>query len=75
MMLDALVCQVESLVGPEICGSSIFRLRPKVPGYLRGEVPFHQDAGYTMPHCDTILMVTAWVPLIDGNGHRRPPPR
>eukprot|EP01051_Picozoa_sp_SAG22_P008062 SAG22_NODE_594_length_8738_cov_20.249219_10_plen_195_part_00 len=56
---------VESLVGPEICGSSVFRLRPKVPSYMRGEVPFHQDAGYTMPHCDAVLMVTAWIPLVD----------
>ena len=60
-----LLSLVADLVGPDIIGSSVFRIRPKVPYYERGEVPFHQDSGYTMAHCDQTLVVTAWVPLVD----------
>ena len=60
-----LLSLVADLVGPDIIGSSVFRIRPKVPYYERGEVPFHQDSGYTMAHCDETLVVTAWVPLVD----------
>ena len=33
---------VASLVGPDIIGSSVYRIRPKLPGFAGGEVPFHQ---------------------------------
>ena len=56
---------IESLVGPNIVGSSVYRIRPKLPGWERGEVPWHQDAGYTLAHCDRYLVVTCWVPLVD----------
>ncbi|MEZ4869652.1 MAG: phytanoyl-CoA dioxygenase family protein [Caldilineaceae bacterium] len=56
---------IESLIGPEIVGSSVYRIRPKLPGWARGEVPWHQDSGYTLAHCDRHLIVTCWVPLID----------
>ena len=56
---------IESLVGPEIVGSSVYRIRPKLPGWDRGEVPWHQDAGYTLAHCDRHLIVTCWLPLVD----------
>ena len=56
---------IESLVGPDIVGSSVYRIRPKLPGWGRGEVPWHQDAGYTLAHCDRHLIVTCWVPLVD----------
>ena len=56
---------IESLVGPDIVGSSVYRIRPKLPGWRRGEVPWHQDAGYTLAHCDRHLIVTCWVPLVD----------
>ncbi len=56
---------VGSLIGPEIVGSSVYRIRPKMPQWESGEVPWHQDSGYFMPHCDTHLIVTCWVPLID----------
>ncbi len=60
-LLDA----VESIVGPEIIGSSVYRLRPKAPGLQSGAVPWHQDSGYLLSHCDDQLIVTCWIPLID----------
>lgn len=60
-LLDVL----ESLLGPEIVGSSVYRVRPKVPGLGRGIVPWHQDSGYFAPHCDRSLIVTCWLPLVD----------
>ncbi|MFW6059796.1 MAG: phytanoyl-CoA dioxygenase family protein [Phycisphaeraceae bacterium] len=53
------------LCGPELIASSVYRLRPKLPGLKRGEVPWHQDAGYTEPYCDKGLMLTVWIPLVD----------
>ena len=61
----ALLSCIESLIGPDIVGSSVYRIRPKLPGWDRGEVPWHQDAGYTLAHCDRHLIVTCWVPLVD----------
>jgi ectoine hydroxylase-related dioxygenase (phytanoyl-CoA dioxygenase family) len=62
-LLDAM----EMLLGPEILGSSVYRIRPKLPGKNRGVVPWHQDSGYYSPHCDTTLIVTCWIPLVDAN--------
>ena len=56
---------IAQLVGEDIIGSSVYRVRPKVPGHTSGEVPWHQDSGYLMPHCDAHLIVTCWVPLVD----------
>ena len=61
----ALLSCIESLIGPDIVGSSVYRIRPKLPGWGRGEVPWHQDAGYTLAHCDRHLIVTCWIPLVD----------
>jgi ectoine hydroxylase-related dioxygenase (phytanoyl-CoA dioxygenase family) len=55
----------EQLCGPEIIASSVYRLRPKIPHYDYGAVPWHQDSGYTEPYCDSALMVTVWLPLVD----------
>ncbi len=60
-----LVAAVEDLVGPEIVGSSVYRIRPKVPRLADGVVPWHQDSGYLQPHCDRHLIVTCWIPLVD----------
>ncbi|MBM3263060.1 MAG: phytanoyl-CoA dioxygenase family protein [candidate division Zixibacteria bacterium] len=54
-----------SLVGPDVIGASAYRIRIKMPGYPGGEVPWHQDSGYFLPHCDHHLMVTCWIPLVD----------
>lgn len=62
-LLDA----IESLVGPEIIGSSVYRIRPKAPGLERGAVPWHQDSGYLLNHCDKELIITCWIPLVDAN--------
>lgn len=69
-MLDSLrhpplLACIAQLVGNDIIGSSVYRVRPKVPGHVSGEVPWHQDSGYFMPHCDQHLIVTCWVPLVD----------
>ena len=55
----------ESLCGPELIASSVYRLRPKLPGDPRGEVPWHQDSGYFDPYCDKGLILTMWLPLVD----------
>ena len=60
-----LLAVVESLIGPEIVASSVYRVRPKIPGMARGVVPWHQDSGYFSPHCDRDLIVTCWIPLVD----------
>lgn len=60
-----LLAIAEQLAGPEIVASSVYRLRPKIPHYGRGEVPWHQDSGYFEPYCDNDLVVTMWLPLVD----------
>ena len=62
-----LLAIAEQFCGSELIASSVWRLRPKVPGHLHGEVPWHQDAGYTDPYCDRALMLTVWLPLVDAN--------
>ena len=60
-----LLAYIEDFVGPEIVGSSVYRIRPKIPFMDRGVVPWHQDSGYFEPHCDRDLIVTVWMPLVD----------
>jgi hypothetical protein len=55
----------ESLCGEEIIASSAYRLRPKIPNYGYGAVPWHQDSGYFEPFCDRGLVLTVWIPLVD----------
>ncbi len=55
----------EAIVGPEIIASSVYRLRPKIPNFGYGEVPWHQDSSYFEPYCDDSLVVTMWIPLVD----------
>lgn len=62
-----LIDRVSDLIGLDIVATSIYRVRPKVPGHLQGEVPWHQDAGYSMPHCYDYEIVTCWIPLVDVN--------
>lgn len=62
-----LLAAIECLVGTEIVASSVYRIRPKVPGLGRGVVPWHQDSGYFAQHCDQNLIVTCWIPLVDAN--------
>jgi ectoine hydroxylase-related dioxygenase (phytanoyl-CoA dioxygenase family) len=45
----------------------VYRIRPKLPNSGRGIVPWHQDSGYFAQHCDTQLIITCWVPLVDAN--------
>jgi ectoine hydroxylase-related dioxygenase (phytanoyl-CoA dioxygenase family) len=56
---------VEAFTGPEIIASSVYRLRPKIPHYNYGAVPWHQDSGYFEPFCDNGLVLTIWIPLVD----------
>ena len=62
-----LVDAAEQLCGPEVIASSVYRLRPKIPNYGYGAVPWHQDSGYFEPYCDNALVLTSWVPLVDSN--------
>ncbi len=62
-----LVDAAEQLCGPEVIASSVYRLRPKIPRYGYGAVPWHQDSSYFEPYCDQALVLTAWVPLVDAN--------
>ncbi len=57
----------EQFCGPELIASSVYRLRPKVPHYVRGEVPWHQDSGYTEAFCDGFLIMTVWLPLVNAD--------
>ena len=69
---ESLIDCIRSIIGEEILGSATFRIRGKVPHwspgddlpYFPGEVPWHQDAGYALAHCDDYLSVTCWVPLV-----------
>ncbi len=55
----------EQFCGPEIIASSVYRIRPKVPGHYMSAVPWHQDSGYTEPFCDQFMMLTVWLPLVN----------
>lgn len=55
----------EALVGPEIMCHPAYRVRPKLPAHDRTLVPWHQDAGYMEPDCDSVLQLTIWIPLVD----------
>jgi len=61
-----LLAKVGAFLGTEeIVASSVYRIRPKLPNLGRGVVPWHQDSGYFAAHCDTQLIITCWVPLVD----------
>jgi hypothetical protein len=62
---DRVVDLAEQIVGPELIASSVYRLRPKIPNYGYGAVPWHQDSAYLEPFCDPHLILTFWVPLVD----------
>jgi len=64
---EPLLDVAESLCGPELIASSVYRLRPKLPNYGPGVVPWHQDSGYFEPYCDQSLILTCWIPLVDAN--------
>ena len=55
----------ESLCGPELIASSVYRLRPKLPSFGGGEVPWHQDAQYwpLAPKAS----VTMWIAFYDSD--------
>lgn len=65
-LLDA----VESLVGPEIIAASAYRLRPKLPNLDDAVVPWHQDSAFFEPYCDSSLILTVWIPLVDATIER-----
>ena len=67
---EELLDLAESVVGPEIIGSAVYRLRPKLPGHWHGVVPWHQDSGYFEPVCDDELILTVWVPFVDATVER-----
>ena len=62
---EPLLACIRDLVGDTIIGSAVYRIRPKAPAAPRGAVPWHQDSGYLLAHCDRYLIVTCWIPLVD----------
>ncbi len=69
-MFNLLTCPpvldiMEQLLGPEIRVSSIYRLRPKLPGLAEGVIPWHQDSAYFHSCADDDLVPTFWVPLMN----------
>lgn len=65
-LLDAM----ESLLGSEIIAASAYRLRPKLPNLDDAVVPWHQDSAFFEPYCDSSLIVTVWIPLVDATPER-----
>jgi len=57
----------EQVCGEELIASSVYRLRPKIPGHRMSAVPWHQDSGYFEPYCDKALVMTVWLPLVDAD--------
>ena len=51
------------MCGEELIASSVYRLRPKIPGHRNSAVPWHQDSGYVGYDHKTYL--TCWVTLDD----------
>lgn len=64
---EKLLDVAEAFCGDELIASSVYRLRPKIPEFGYGEVPWHQDSGYFEPYCDNSLVMTVWIPLVDTN--------
>ena len=60
-----MLAAVGSLLGSEEIVASAYRIRPKLPHFGRGVVPWHQDSGYLAEHCDQNLIITCWVPFVD----------
>lgn len=60
-----LLAKIGSLLESEEIVASAYRLRPKLPNFGRGVVPWHQDSGYLAEHCDEHLIITCWVPFVD----------
>jgi phytanoyl-CoA hydroxylase len=62
----ALLDVAEHLCGSgELIASSVYRLRPKIPGHIQSPVSWHQDSGYLEPYCDNAMVLTVWLPLVD----------
>ncbi|MBS0631931.1 MAG: phytanoyl-CoA dioxygenase family protein [Verrucomicrobia bacterium] len=56
---------IGALVSSDEIVASAYRIRPKLPNFGRGVVPWHQDSGYLSGHCDQHLIITCWVPFVD----------
>jgi hypothetical protein len=68
-----MLAAVGSLLGSGEIVASAYRIRPKLPNFGRGVVPWHQDSGYLSEHCDENLIITCWVPFVgcdEGVGRR-----
>ncbi|MDB6094397.1 MAG: phytanoyl-CoA dioxygenase-like isoform [Verrucomicrobia bacterium] len=67
IMQPALLALIGALVGSDEVVASPYRIRPKLPNFGGGVVPWHQDSGYLAGHCDTHLIITCWVPFVDAS--------
>lgn len=63
---------VEQIVGPEIRLYPNYTVRPKLPGWEKARVPWHQDGGLTAAFYDganndlveDLVMANVWAPLV-----------
>ncbi|HEY3498819.1 MAG TPA: phytanoyl-CoA dioxygenase family protein [Polyangiaceae bacterium] len=66
-----LLALAEQLCGSEeLVAANGYWVRPKAPGNGIFEFPWHQDAGYMHPECEKVMVLAAWVPLVDSTEER-----
>ncbi|RUS73825.1 hypothetical protein EGW08_018418 [Elysia chlorotica] len=58
---------MEQILGPRVCASPIWNVRPKGPSASTpdGDIPWHQDSGYFDPASYRTMIPVVWVPLLD----------
>lgn len=50
---------------PKIAANPIWNIRPKLPQFEEGTVPWHQDVAYLESKCWNVHQLTAWIPLLN----------
>ena len=60
-------CVWAGCIVPPFPGHPVWNLRTKTPQNEQTTVPWHQDNAYFDPDALNVLLVTAWIPLIDAN--------
>ncbi|KAL4221214.1 hypothetical protein ACF0H5_019478 [Mactra antiquata] len=76
---EKLLNAIEQLIGPNISAHPIWNTRPKLPGVIETDVPWHQDSAYFDNDSYSTLVATAWVAFYDTtvengcleNGHKK----
>jgi len=58
---------IEQILGPDIVGHPVLKLRSKAPAHDLSTVPWHQDTAYLAAGAEHTFQPTAWIPLIDAD--------